>query len=159
MGPIPNVHPLFVHFPIALLLATLVLDVVVLAGRRKAADGSEKRLLCEACSGAVLLLAALGGLAAVATGFLAEDAVEAMSTDAELHTLLERHETAALVTFGIALALAVWRLVGRLRLPGGPVRWVYLGLLLAACVLVGVTGHLGGSMVYGHGVGVQTSAP
>lgn len=146
MGSIPNLHPLTVHFPIALLGAALVLDLVaVLARREKMA----------ACSGVVLIMAALGAVAAVASGLAAEDTVKAMAPSAELHDVLERHETLALVTCGMAVALAVWRLVGRLRHPAGPLRWLYLGLLAAACILVAATGHLGGEMVYGHGVGVK----
>jgi uncharacterized membrane protein len=76
-----------------------------------------------------------------------------MMPNEALHETLEHHEMAAFGAAGIAVALAVWRLAGRFNLPGGALRWVYLSLLAAACVCVGLAGHVGGQLVYVYGVG------
>ena len=34
-----------------------------------------------------------------------------------------------------------------------PAKWAYLVVLVAAVAMVGLTGHLGGTLVYGHGHG------
>lgn len=145
-GSIPNAHPLFVHFPIALLIAVLVLDLVVLFARKE-------RL--TVCTGALLLLAALGAAAALVTGFLAEGSAEAMPPDEARSETLEHHQTAAIAVLVLTIALAVWRAAARMEYPPGRLRWLYLALLAAACVLVSVAGHLGGALVYVHGVGVR----
>jgi uncharacterized membrane protein len=141
----PDLHPAVVHFPIALLVAALVLDLVAAVGKN---DGMAR------AGGIVLLMAAAGAVAAVVTGMVAEEAAEAMLPNEPLHETLEQHELAAFIVTALALALAVWRLAGKLQLPKGARRWVYLALLLAAVVLVGATGYLGGQLVYVHGVGI-----
>lgn len=140
------VHPMFVHFPIALLMAVLVLDLLVILGKRER---------MAPCSGAVLIMATLGAAAAVATGLMAEDATESMSPDEARDETVEWHETCALTTLGLAVILAVWRAILRLDLPLGHLRWLYIAVLLAACAMVGVTGHLGGKLVYTYHVGLQ----
>ena len=149
MDPIPNVHPLLVHFPIALLVAALVLDLVVIIG------GKEK---FARCSGLVLCLAALGAMAALATGLMAEGTVTSLSDAEVAHEAVEQHERAAIATVILAAILAGWRLIRRLELPPGGQKWVYLALLVGAVAMVGLTGHLGGTLVYGHGLGVKPPA-
>lgn len=146
LGVIPNVHPLLVHFPIALLIAALVLDLVALFARKD-------RLTVG--TGAILVLAALGAAAALITGFLAEETVEAMPPDEARHETLEAHELAAIAVLVLTIALALWRVAARMEYPQGRLRWLYLALLAVACVLVSITGHLGGTLVYVHGVGVR----
>lgn len=60
----PNIHPLFVHFPIALWLAALLFWIVALAKKNDELWRFGRWLL---------YLGTIGGLAAVATGFLAPD--------------------------------------------------------------------------------------
>jgi uncharacterized membrane protein len=139
-------HPAFVHFPIALLMVSLVLELIAVVSRREQ---------LARCAGIVLLLAVLGAVAAVITGLMAEEVVEAQVEKTAAADLLAAHRIAALVVTGLALLLVVWRLTLRLEPPKGARRWLYLAVLLAACVLVGATGRLGGTMVYGHGVGVS----
>jgi len=124
-----RIHPLIVHLPIAALGLALFTEAVALRHR-------SWRLVTE-----VLVTAgALGALAAAVTGTLLEGAQDPV--------LLARHEllgwTVALLSAAAAgLALASRR-QERLR------RWVWLVLPLVA-LLVALTGHYGGEMVYGRG--------
>jgi len=129
-----RLHPALVHFPIALLLVAVLAELV----RRRADGPSETAFFC-------LALGTLGALAAVLTGllFAAHDPPGA-------HALLERHRWSGIGTAAAACATLVsawrWRRTGAATL-AAPTR---LGLVLTAA-LVGLSGHLGGSMVYGEG--------
>ncbi|MBN2581638.1 MAG: DUF2231 domain-containing protein [Planctomycetes bacterium] len=149
MDSLPNVHPAVVHFPIALLLVAAVLDLVAIFARRES---------LARCGGLLLVLAAAGGLVALLTGFAAEESASPLGNPAAAGEALERHEIAAIVTFVLTAVLAGWRLVGKLQLPRGAMKWVYVVLLLAATVGVGLTGHLGGTLVFDHGMGVAEPA-
>ena len=59
------IHPMVVHFPIALLLASLLFDLIALRWR-----GQE----CRATSLSLLALGVLAALVALLTGHLAEEA-------------------------------------------------------------------------------------
>lgn len=149
MDSIPNVHPLLVHFPIALLVVALLLDLVVIVGRKD-------KLAC--CSGLVLCLAALGAVAALVSGFMAEGTITSLSDAQVAHKTVQQHEQAAIATVILAAILAGWRLARRLELPPGWQKLVYLVVLVAAVTMVGLTGRLGGTLVYGHGLGVKPPA-
>ena len=80
-----HLHPLIVHFPIALLIVGFVADTVYLVYKKE---------VCLSKAGFYLMLAGtLGAVAAVLSGnFFTED----MSGEAE--TIRERHETLANIT-------------------------------------------------------------
>jgi uncharacterized membrane protein len=135
-------HPALVHFPIALSLVGLLLDLV----------SRHPRARSLAAGGAVVMaLAALGGIAATLTGQLAEE--EAAAPRAA-RALLERHEELGEAAMWALLAVAVARLVlawrGAFK---GALAWAYLAAALAVAALVGYQGSLGGELVYRHGVG------
>lgn len=166
MDYLPNLHPIMVHCPIALVPTVLVLDLLAIWGMRKKAatdaggdasgGASRSCSLCAACGGVVLVLAALGGAASVVTGLMAEEDAEALAAvDEAVHETLEAHELAGFVAGGLIVALAAWRGAMRLALPSGGARWLYLLLLLVTLAAVGAAGHFGGKLVYGHGVGVM----
>lgn len=139
-----NIHPLLVHFPIALLASFIVIDslgaVFKLHGWRRL--GTQ-----------LLGLGALTTLPTIAAGFYA-----AFTTphDAVTHGLMEHHEHAGIVVGGVSIALAIWRILWGLpkdlmaRTLSG-----ILTLLLAVALTLGA--DLGAMMVYGHGVAVKTS--
>lgn len=136
-----NVHPLLVHYPVALVVAALLFEVLWLLFRRES--------LYHAAT-ASLALGAVTGIAALVTGLLAGSTVPHSEA---AHEIMETHETTALISFGLAAILAVWRL-WRLRLPGyGGFNVVFLFLLLVLTGLIAYTAHLGGQLVYQYGVG------
>ena len=138
-----NLHPLFVHLPIAFLLAFALVEVIgVLFGKsslRKFASG-------------LLGLGAIGAVITVISGLVAAKSVP---HGAEVHTLMQWHQWAGITVMSLASGLALWRELG-----GIPVSTMATTLSLIVTGLMSIIiilgADLGGLMVYQHGVGVQT---
>ncbi len=142
---VPNWHPIFVHFTVAL----LVLSVVVHAVVRLLPPG---RPLAEAQVFArwSLWLGAIFAIATVVTGWLAYNSV---THDDASHAAMLVHRNWALATllaFLVSAAWSLWRYRGERR-PGG----VFLLLLLTAGGLLLNTAWRGGELVFRHGLGVM----
>lgn len=136
-------HPAIVHFPIALLITSVVLDMLGVAFRRAS--------LTQA-GFFTLIVGSLGATAAVLTG--PEHAV----TDAAALTILHRHELFAALMILCCLILVGMRLGNVHGLYGtGAVGYLALGGVLIICVVM--TGYFGGQMVYDYGVGVSRLQP
>lgn len=130
-------HPMVVHFPIALLVTGLAFELVGFLRK-------EERW--RQFAGYLLLLGWLGLLLAVGTGFITGEAGE--TGEGGENVLVESHQRwgyAAVAAFGLLLLLR--------RAPAGaltPARAA--GLLLVGAVALGTlvgTGHTGGTIVYG----------
>ena len=134
-----NIHPMFVHFPVALLTVALAFELAWLIWRREA--------LRQMGTGA-LTLAAASALVALATGLVAGSTVAHVDA---AHELMETHEKLGIATLCLAVVLAVVRLAGWGQRKGVCV--VFFVLLLAATGLVNYGAHLGGRLVYEFGVG------
>lgn len=153
MLSLPNLHPALVHFPIALLPAALLLEV--LGWLRKGEDWAERAAV------ALYALAAVAATAAYLAGRRAEDSL--VGVDAIAHAALARHADAALVALGLTLLLAVGRcalaLRDRRRGRGTGALTVTVGVLggAAAVLAIGVTADRGGALVYRHGLAVARS--
>jgi len=143
MGFLPDpLHPALVHFPIALTLAALFLD---LAARHPRARGWQDAAVV------LWLMAGAGSVVAVLTGNAAHD--DAVIPQAA-RALVEQHEGRAELFMWCVLAYAALRLV--LAWKGwfvGTLAWVVLAGALVLAGLVGSVGHLGGQLVFKHGVG------
>ncbi len=169
-----ELHPIIVHFPIALLFTSVALDFAAVILRRAS--------LVEGATW-TLVLGTPGALAALASGWLSEKDVNA----ALAGDLLHLHKVCAVlasVVFGALFLLRLaWqspRLLGWLctvfpqtkllasaqarvqsllplayakSLPRSVVT-AYLLLSVVGVVLLGLTGYLGGAMVYDRGVGL-----
>lgn len=124
-----RLHPLVVHLPIGFIAALAILEGAALwQTRRKGATTIAVPPLL------VLLVAVSTAVAAASGQFLAsEPGYESAAVDRHRH-------------FGVALAIfsfLMWLFhLSRIRVG-------YLALLLVVCGLVGITGHLGGSMTHG----------
>lgn len=142
---IPNWHPAVVHFPIALAVtATLLL----LLGRLRPANPT------FTASGRLLVLfAALSAGLAAALGWYAFETVE---HDGAGHLFMLHHRNWALAGTAGLIGLAVWD--GLRQRAERPVHAALLPIMLAISASLGVTGWLGGEMVYRHGIGVSASA-
>jgi uncharacterized membrane protein len=123
-----NLHFIFTHVPIALLIFSFVFDVVALIFKKK--EWHSAGMLC-------LVVGAIGAIASVLTG------------PESRNTLVGSHEFYARLTMILAIVLAVVR-VGllvwkKLELGRNP---IFLVASLVAVLLVSYTGHLGGKMVH-----------
>ncbi len=131
-----RLHPLIVHFPIGLIVAGALHEVVSWARRRPVP--SDVGSFC-------LALGLLSGGLAVWLGTLN---ASHQSITGDSARILEWHRYAgwALLMVGAAAFLA--GRVARSRLGSGAAR-VYTGLVVGAALCVGVSGHFGGQLVYG----------
>jgi uncharacterized membrane protein len=135
-----NIHPLIVHFPIALLpVATLFYILAWLTGR-------------ESCGWTGLWLLGLGVLgagAAVATGLYGAEGV--MVAPSVREHLLVNHERMMLAVLGLSTVLWLWGALARpMPLKGGLV-FVLLLVVLSGGMAVGA--DFGVRMVYDYNAG------
>jgi len=146
---------MIVHFPIAFAYLLIIVEGVAIMTRQRT---------WERAGFALLTLEIFALLAAMVAGVISSHAVQATGASA---SLLAAHKRDAVLT-GLAFgALWIWRsgllfparsggglsdLAARRRHPGA---FSFL-LLLIGVIMVSITGSLGGSMVYGHGLGVHS---
>lgn len=143
---IPNWHPVFVHFPIALTTAALAFTAVGALFRN-----GPYAAQCQMTGRWMLWGAALFALIAAAFGWFAFNSV---AHDEVSHAAMILHRNWALGTLVALLALAaldIWR--GR---SGKAPSYGLLGGLLLAWLLVMSTAWHGAELVYRHGLGVMS---
>lgn len=142
MWPLPmeSVHPLIVHFPIALLLTAVGLDLVALILTRPALH---RVALWN------LTLGTLGAGVAVWTGYRAADIAK---HSFEIHQVMELHRKLGIATLILGSLVVIWRLWKRDHL-GSRVRLLILLVMLVMTGTLGYGAHLGGRLVYEFGVG------
>lgn len=161
--PIPSwdgLHPLIIHFPIALLLVAPLFVILgaVLEPRRG------RPFLIAAL--VLMVLGTIGTLAAVSTG---EAAGELAERAGQVEAVLERHEELAETTRTVFLALtAVFAAVlfvprlFRRELARGPLTALLAVFLVsygAGAVLLANTAHNGGRLVHELGVQAMIGSP
>lgn len=138
--PMESVHPLMVHFPIALLLTAIFSDGLALAFKR---PGLHRVALWN------LGLGTLGAAVAVWTGLRA---AEAAKHSFEIHQVMELHRKLGIATLVIGGLVVSWRLFKQDRLTTrGRVLTLLVMLVMAGTLSLGA--HLGGRLVYEFGVG------
>lgn len=133
-------HPLVVHFPIALTLTAVGLDLLGLVTKREHFHVAARWNF---------LFALVIGAAAFGTGLLAEDEVPSVGVK---HEIAERHKLLAIGFMGLISILTIWRFRSGFAFPR-KMRWLYTIGILAAAPLIGLTAHQGGTLVYEHGIG------
>jgi uncharacterized membrane protein len=144
-GWAPNLHPLIIHFPIALLFAAAMVDLVDAVFERPVWLGIGATSLYLVGAGATVV-AYLTGRQAAATVFIPGMA----------HPIVEDHRAWALLTVWYVGIVAVARLAGLLA--GFPRARAHRVLLLTAALIGALflqqTAERGARLVYQHGVGV-----
>jgi len=139
-----RLHPMTVHFAIALFVIAVLLDVVAVAARRPQ---------LHYVAWVNLALAAVAAAAAVAAGMTAEVLLRATH---EAHQTLDLHKLFGFSSLGAVLLLAAWRFALRGRFPQkAAAMLLYVALSLAGVGVIGAAGFYGGEMVYRHGAGVR----
>src|ERR1700691_2741848 len=141
-----NIHPLIVHYPVALLTAaTLMYLMAWLAGR-------------EAWAWTGLWMLGLGTLAAavaVWTGLRAGTGV--MVAPAVREQILDQHRRVMLAVFALSLTLSAWAIIARPMPRRGRAGFVVLMIVMA--ILIARGADYGGWMVYGYNAGGSLPQP
>ncbi|HLK09983.1 MAG TPA: DUF2231 domain-containing protein [Candidatus Binatia bacterium] len=135
-----NLHPLVVHFPLALLPAAALLYLLAALTRRESLAWTGLWLL---------VLGTAAGAVAAATGLYAMEGVMVDPTVRE--RLLDVHERWMLGTTALALLLAAWALLARPAPRRGRVLFA-VGLLVLLAVLTKGADY-GGRLVYDYNAG------
>jgi uncharacterized membrane protein len=128
-----RMHPILVHFPIALLLVAALLELL-----HAVRPGPTQRRAVDL----VLHLGAVGAVFAAASGWIYTD------YESPRNDLVELHRWTGVAAAVLAVIAAVLSNVARTKDSGGVVVAYRLTLLAMAGVL-GFTGHLGGQMAWG----------
>lgn len=145
---VPNVHPMIVHFPIALIFIALVFDLGTLIFKNR------HWLRCSAVA-----LYVFGSLAAIVTYVSGNQATESVMIPAQANPVLNEHANLALITvliFGIYVLLRLfmlWKKFDQKRL-------IAIGLFIVSIVGAGflyVTAEHGAELVYRFGVGTAAA--
>jgi uncharacterized membrane protein len=143
----PNVHPMFVHFPIALLFTAVGVDFLALVVR-------PWRWLRRAA----VTIYVLGAVATIATYFTGTWAADSITLPAEAQTVLTEHATLAWWTmwgFGLYALLRLGTVFYERTRRSVGVHGALFALALAGLYLPYQTGDHGSMMVYKYGAGVQ----
>jgi uncharacterized membrane protein len=135
-----NIHPLVVHFPIALLVGAALFYFMSWIFRNQTFATTAFLLL---------ILGTLFAGAAVATGLYGEEGV--MVSRSVREHLLETHEKIMLVTLSVGIILSVWALMARPFPKKGRVLFLLLLLVLLGIMTVGA--DYGARMVYDYNAG------
>jgi uncharacterized membrane protein len=134
------IHPMVVHFPIALLITSVVFDLLATKCHKSFHD-----------AGFYTLIAGLiGAAAAVLTGAWAEEVAEGRGIP---ESVLEIHEVLGYATLLFFIGLLTLRLLMR----WGLIREIpalYLTMGFIGIVILTMTGYVGGSLVFDFGAGV-----
>jgi uncharacterized membrane protein len=135
-----NIHPLLVHFPIALLSAAALMYWLGFLARR------ESWLWTGLWT---LVLGALGAAAAVGSGLYAEPGV--MLAPSVKTALLTNHKRIMIAVLILSAALALWAMAARPMPARG--RVVFLATLVVVVALIAKGADYGGRMVYDYNAG------
>ncbi|MDD2761175.1 MAG: DUF2231 domain-containing protein [Methylomonas sp.] len=142
VSSLDNLHPLFVHFPIALLSLFFVLDVAGTVGSKAQWRRSAASLLYA------------GALFAAPTVVMGLVAAAAVAHGGDVHEIMERHEQLGISVFLLASVLALWRFWAKAPLSGAA-NILYLILATLLMGLLVFAADLGGLMVFKYGVAVE----
>ncbi len=135
-----NIHPLIVHFPIALLFGAALLYLLAWLARRES----------WAWTGLWMLgLGTLAAAAAVASGLYGAEGV--MVAPSVREHLLVHHERIMLGVLALSVVLSIWALIARPMPHKGSVVFLILLAVLLAALTVGA--DFGGRMVYDYNAG------
>lgn len=142
---IPNWHPIFVHFTVALLSLAAALFVLL-------------RFVPEPLRQQWETVARwnlwIGAAVTVLTGITGFHAYNTVAHDVPSHLAMTVHHNLALITIMIILLLAVWSVM-RIR-AGIALNGIFLVMMLVTGMMVAVTAWHGAEVVYRYGVGVMS---
>jgi uncharacterized membrane protein len=130
-----NIHPLFVHFPIALWFAALLFEALSLWRSNNEFHRTAVRLLN---------VGTICAFATAFTGWLAQSSVE---PSIEIQRVFDIHETLMLIATSFATALAIYCFAKRANFTTAARRIFLIGLI-ALAILTIVGADRGAQLVY-----------
>lgn len=131
-----HLHPMLVHFPIALVMFGFIAEVAGLIFKKE---------VCLTKTGFYLLI--IGTFAAIVTWLSGILFTNEMSSTAGL--VKSTHELFALLTVGLLLITSILRIMLMLKKSEKlNLKWIALALYALACLSVSITGFYGGTLVY-----------
>ncbi len=135
-----HLHPILVHFPIALITISLLFDLFLVW---------KKKHLLPTDNLWLWIISAFSAAAAVASG--PEELARGNTTYIHTHSLLA--DITMWLTFVIVL-FRLWKWYSQTDIRQ-IILVLYLLVAIATCIFVLATGYFGGKMVYDDGVGVK----
>ena len=139
---IPNWHPIFVHFSVALVSVSFGLFVL-----GKLANCDQATLVAKWN----LWIGAGISLLTVAAGFYAYNTV---AHDTPSHAAMTEHKNIALITVALLLPVVIWSVVNHRQQKA--TGYGFVGLFFLVSVLLFTTAWHGGELVYRYGLGVMS---
>ena len=144
MIDLTHVHPMIVHFPIALLIVGFLTDLASLFIKQE---------FFKQTGFYLLILGALGTVAALLSG---EQAGSGLAGQGVLGQAIEQHEEAAELALWLVLITALFRIaLVLLKKYTGVFKIVALVLFFLSVGAIARTGYYGGKLVYEHAAGVE----
>ncbi len=143
---IPNWHPLFVHFTVAL-LSLAVLFFIIEKPIHETIMGDNFLVFARYC----LWLGVALSFITVLAGWSAYNSVD---HDNLSHLAMTDHRNWALSTFAIFVVAAIWLVASSKLKEGASI--LFLLVLIIGAGLLGVTGFKGAELVYKYGLGVES---
>ena len=137
------IHPIIVHFPIALIISTLIFGVLALMVK---SNGDKFSTVFKWN----LYFGSITSLIAAISGFHEE---KNLIHNNAIHELLTVHELLGYIITGIFIVLSLWLIIRNSVLKGLEIKLILL-ILFIGVVIMTYSSHLGGKMVYEHGAGV-----
>ncbi len=143
---IPNWHPIFVHFTVALLSLSVILFVVTLFIKSPQLKSQWKIVAHWSLW--------FGAGFTVFTGLAGFDAYNTVAHDTPSHEAMTEHRNWAIATMLLFFALAIWSFI---RIRGQQALGVvFVMLMLVGGGLLASTAWHGGELVYRYGLGVMS---
>jgi uncharacterized membrane protein len=139
----PRLHAALNDLPAALLLVAVLFDLAGAVTRRPSLRTAGFWAMVAGAAGAAL---------AVLSGLQAE---EHIAHGEAVHRVMETHEELALITLGVFVVLALWRIVRERRM-GSTERAVVLAASLGGVGALVATAVYGGKLVFDHAAGIPT---
>ena len=140
-----NVHPVFVHFPIALLPLVLLFFALGIWLKWPSLLIAGRTTLYLACASVIIT---------VLTG---NAAMESFPHNEVIHRMMKTHQHTGYVILGLTVLLTAWSFWQRANVPRGSV--AFLLVTAVATYFVLQTADIGGRMVYLEGAAVKPMVP
>jgi uncharacterized membrane protein len=143
---IPNWHPIFVHYTIALLSISPLLFTL---NYFLPADSKYKEQSFTIARWGLYF----GTIITIGTLIAGWDAYNSVAHDVPSHAAMTNHKNWAFVTSGIFAILALWAFNTKRK---DQMSFTLVLLMLIASTLLAATGYKGGELVYRYGLGVMS---